>query len=971
MSKSCRFHRMAQETTPQGNPTISILIDDPKTQTQTGGPISPSLTPHEINELWDDVRANTGIVQEATEDSTQDSSNPQGIRTGTRKQRVRTNEQDSDFTATDLKDIYAIVQDDAQFSEKDLENLDRYLPSKIVGSTRDHAQDCIRRGDTEGACEVLEIALRDLHEKLQEQEHANTDPWNVSVAEILIDQGRRQEARAVLSKVSDTTCSDQVASDKRLRADSSSTADAEYAKMMETTQVEAKLDIYCRAEDWDKVREVANELQEIEPIYFDLNKPMERFNQVRRIFHAGMLQEAEYKKAENNNDRNFHLTQALKIYNHGCYTSKVYNEFFDSNEAVVSGFDHSDCANIFFSAARICQIFDSMRYAIAPQWFSRKGLALTCLNWRDQALCFLEKGRARALLDSINRGCVVDNVRRRLIRKSVISVTEAARKAIKKRGSALSSAPSSRASSVSTGVPVSQLSALTTLDFKRRSHDRKRSDSGTQSERSTSRETFGSSLTLQTTDFSDLAISSVPPSPAVAVTPILTKEDYFHLRVRTNWRRCLLSVLTQGQIGTPKTVNELRANIPADAIVVEFALASRAPCGIMVIVATAEAVETVEWKETNTEEIRKCIGALRASMEISNDRMEQVRQDDTPHRVAVRPSDPKRQQSAFYQDRLDGLLRRFVVDPVKPFLEGKKNLIIVPSGDLAHVPWRLFFDLPITVVPSLEIWVRLRTQVNLRSPRKPELLAVSTAPEDPDKKKQRLPALRSIPFSRVEALYLAKSHDGVPFLADDQDHRALEASAKNIDILHICAHSNFDPDSPMSSALELFKDPLTIRDWHKLSIKAELVVFSSCLSGYSKAYDSGSTIGFAHTLLSTGTKAFIGSLWKVNDRATLLLMTMFYEELRKPLPPANALYEAQKRMRYLTQKDLTVVVARLERILLLKGKTSRYVVNVRSYIRALKETEVSEMRKPQYWAAFVLTGYGSKNLYPAGTEKAL
>jgi hypothetical protein len=131
MSKSCGFHRMAQETTPQGNPTISILIDDPKTQTQTGGPISPSLTPHEINELWDDVRANTGIVQEATEDSTQDSSNPQGIRTGTRKQRVRTNEQDSDFTATDLKDIYAIVQDDAQFSEKDLENLDRYLPSKI------------------------------------------------------------------------------------------------------------------------------------------------------------------------------------------------------------------------------------------------------------------------------------------------------------------------------------------------------------------------------------------------------------------------------------------------------------------------------------------------------------------------------------------------------------------------------------------------------------------------------------------------------------------------------------------------------------------------------------------------------------------------------------------------------------------------------------------------------------------------
>lgn len=970
MSKGCRFHRIAQQTTVRDNPIISILIDDVKPQIQDTGPISPNLTPHEINELWDDVRANTGSIQQATEESTQ-GSNREGIRSGTFTQKVRTNERDSEFAATNLKDIYAVVRGDTQFTEDDLENLDRYLPSKIVESTRDLAQDCIRRGDTEGACEALEIALKDLHEKLQEQKHADTDPWKVSVAEILIDQGRRQEARAVLSRVSDITRSDRIASARRLGVNSCSAADDEYAKLMDTTQVEAKLDIYCRAEDWDKVREVSNELQEIEPTYFDLNKPMERFNQVRRIFHAGMLQEARYKKAANNNDRNPHLAQALKIYNHGCYASKVYNEFFDSNEGVVSGFDHSDCANIFFSAARICQVFDSIRYPIAPQWFSRKGPPLDCLNWRDQALCFLEKGRARALLDSINRGCVVDNVRRRLIRKSVILVTETARKAIKKRGSAVSSAPSSRASSVSTSVPVSQLSALTTLNFKRRSHNRERSDSVTQSEGSVSCETFVSSLTLQTSDFSDLAISSIPPSPAVAATPILTKADYFHLKVRTNWRRCLLSVLTQGQVGTPKTVDELRANIPADAVVVEFALASRAPCGIMVIVATTEAVETVEWKETNTEEIRKRIGALRASMETSDDGLEQTRQGDPPHRAAVRPSAPERRQSTVYQDRLDGLLRRFVVDPVKPFLEGKRSLIIVPSGDLAHVPWRMFFDLPITVVPSLEIWVRLRTQADIRSPRKPELLAVSTAPEDPDKKKQRLPALRSIPFSRVEALYLAKSHDGVPFLADDQDQRALEASANYIDILHICAHSSFDPDSPMSSALELFKDPLTIRDWHKLSIKAELVVFSSCLSGYSKAYDSGSTIGFAHTLLSTGTKAFIGSLWKVNDRATLLLMTMFYEELRKPSPPADALYEAQKRMQDFTEADLRGVVARLERTLLQGGKTSKYVVNVRSYIRALKETEVSEMRKPQYWAAFVLTGYGSKNLYPSGTENAL
>ncbi|KAF3043269.1 hypothetical protein E8E12_010221 [Didymella heteroderae] len=195
----------------------------------------------------------------------------------------------------------------------------------------------------------------------------------------------------------------------------------------------------------------------------------------------------------------------------------------------------------------------------------------------------------------------------------------------------------------------------------------------------------------------------------------------------------------------------------------------------------------------------------------------------------------------------------------------------------------------------------------------PKLSIVSTAPEDRKKKMNNDPGwVRNIPYSRIEALYVARLHAQLPFLADDQDHRALENLTKDTQILHICAHSNFEPDSPMSSSLELFKEPLTISDWHWLSIKADLVVFSSCLSAYSKAYDSGSTIGFAHTLLGTGTKAFIGSLWEVDDHATLLLMTLFYEELQRALPVADALYTAQKRMQNLDRNDLHEIVDRLE-----------------------------------------------------------
>ncbi|KAJ4380787.1 hypothetical protein N0V86_004149 [Didymella sp. IMI 355093] len=939
------------EVALQHDPGLRILVEDVRSHSGGDGPISPALSPREFTELWNDVRAQTDTTRSNTEESTQDPSYTEASPNSARKPRVRTNEQDVDFTATSLRDIYAVIGDDSRVTEVDLENLDRHLPKKILDNTRDQAQDCIRRGDTEEARKVLEVALAQLQDQLDSPKHVNLTPWKISVAEILIDQGRRHEARDVLSEVH-----------SRANGESNST-DANYERMIEMAQLaETELDRYRRAEDWDKAREVGEKLHGIHPSYFDFNKPMERFNQVRRILNAGMLKEVASKDNNDPGPSSRYLAEALEIYNHGCYASEVFNEFFDAKEGSVSGFDHSDCANIFFSAARVCHQFDSTGYPVAPTLFRCKGPTLTCSNWKHQALYFLEKGRSRALLDSINRGCVVDAIRRRLIKKTIILVSEAARTILRQRSSALSSMQHSRAPSVSRRMPVAQMPTLTNSDLTLASQERSRSDSFVQPEMSPFREVNKRLLTLQTSNLSESSLPSFPTSPASALTPTLTEGDYHRLNIRLRWRKCLLGVLTRGQVGVFDTIEELRAHIPPDTLVVEFALSSTAPCGIMVVIVSSNSVRAVEWKEANVEKIQTCIGALRASMQTSDSRMKPGRQC----RHHKRPAGPTRKESYVIQEQLDGLLREFVVAPVKPHLEGKNNLIIIPSGDLAHVPWRIFFDLPVTVVPSLEIWARLQAQAQVQSAQAPNLSVVSTAPEDRKKMMNNEPgSVRNIPYSRIEALYVARLHNQLPFLADDQDHAALEDLTKDAQILHICAHSNFEPDSPMSSSLELFKEPLTIGDWHKLSIKADLVVFSSCLSGYSKAYDSGSTIGFAHTLLGTGTKAFIGSLWEVDDHATLLLMTLFYEELREALPVAHALYTAQKRMQNLDRDDLHEIVDKLEDKL--DGIESRtYVLKINFLLKELRETDPEEWQQPRYWAAFVLTGYGSSNIYPTG-----
>ena len=963
------------EAAIKANYGVRIFLERAKSHIQSDSPTSPTLTPHDFKELWEDVRTKADTTQEPAEESTQDLSKPEGNATEDnakecrkRKRRVRTREQDSSFTATNLKDFYAIVQEDSELTEADFENLDRYLPSKIVNNTRDQAQDCVRRGDTEGACKVLEVALDELIEQSKQQKHITLTPWRISVADILIDQGRRQDARSVLPRVSASSSKERTS------------ADSEYQKMMEMMQLEESVERYYRAEDYDQAREAAQKLHGIHPSYFDLDKPMDRFNHARRFLIAGSLAELEARKATDPEVRTSQLTQALEIYNRGCHALEIYYEFFDSNESTVSGFDHSHCANIFFSAARICHNFDVIGHCVSPRSFGRKARTLTCLDWKHQALHFLEKGRARALLDSINRGSVVDGIRRRLIKKTIIFVAEAAQSLLRKRNSAISSARSSRAPSTSVGIPVTQMRTLTESDFSSRNHDRHLLRSLAHQEPSTMRQDDNQALTIQT-NLTKSAISALPPSPAGAVTPVLGDEDYSQLKIRMRWRRCLLGALTHPTLrpslrtAVPskevalQTCEDIRAKIPSDTLVVEFALASQPPFGIMVVVATADAVEKITWREANVEKIRKCIGLLRASMQTSNARTDSNRQPVPPIKLPTRPNPLERKDSIGNQLLLDELLRDLVVAPVEPHMKGKKKMIIIPSGDLAHVPWRIFFDLPVTVVPSLEIWVQLQAQVNTETDQQPKLSVVTTAPEDMEKKMKHERYLRDIPFSRLEALYIARLHEQAPFLADDKCYKDLEVLAKDTHVLHICAHSNFDPNSPMSSSLELFKKPLTIRDWHKLSIKADLVVFSSCVSGYSKAYDSGSTIGFAHTLLGTGTKAFIGSLWKVDDRATLLLMTMFYEELRKPLPAVDALYGAQKRMRNLTNDEFRAVIHRMWSIAK-NGGTRPYIVNALQLIRDLKATDASEWQQARYWAGFVLTGYGSNNIYPATDQKS-
>lgn len=472
--------------------------------------------------------------------------------------------------------------------------------------------------------------------------------------------------------------------------------------------------------------------------------------------------------------------------------------------------------------------------------------------------------------------------------------------------------------------------------------------------------------TLNTANLDDFAIVDSPCSPPTfaSTRPILSEEEKLRkLRIRMRWRKVLLYAFAISNptlnaalpnSSSTRDVEAMRRSLPRDTVAIVYSLVSAAPTGIMMMVVTLHGIVEALWQETNVLVIQKQIAQLRDSMVAPNSRTRDMYQPS--------PTSSRRDSLVPDVESLEASLMAALVLPIQQHLFGKRNLIVIPSGDLAHVPWALLFGLPVTVVPSLSIWNRLHSHSYTPKPVPTKVSVVSNAPYNEQG------FLRDIPYSRMEAFYVAKLHHQLPFISDHHDRAEFDKEAESTQVLHLCAHSSFDHEDPMRSSIQLFKEPLTIEEWHSLAIKAELVVFSSCLSGVSRAFDSGSTFGFAHTLLATGTQAFIGSLWPVEDDATLLLMMMFYEDLHKEMSPSQALHNAQQKMRTMTESRLLDLVIKLQKQAQNIEEASQYVIKPNYWIGRLALLPVAELREARCWAAFILTGYGFKPIYGDGME---
>jgi CHAT domain-containing protein len=168
------------------------------------------------------------------------------------------------------------------------------------------------------------------------------------------------------------------------------------------------------------------------------------------------------------------------------------------------------------------------------------------------------------------------------------------------------------------------------------------------------------------------------------------------------------------------------------------------------------------------------------------------------------------------------------------------------------------------------------------------------------------------------------------------------------------------PPSPAGAALEFAPDgqitaEQIVRTWE---LDADLIVLSACESGLGRYTSGEGYLGFAQALFVKGARSLILSQWRVDDKATALLMTRFYQNLlgkrsglSKRVPKAEALAEAKAWLRNLHAEDVGVELDALDRggvRPLADASTKASINSDRSGLRPYAH--------PYYWAAFLLVG---------------
>ena len=303
-----------------------------------------------------------------------------------------------------------------------------------------------------------------------------------------------------------------------------------------------------------------------------------------------------------------------------------------------------------------------------------------------------------------------------------------------------------------------------------------------------------------------------------------------------------------------------------------------------------------------------------------------------------------------WKDCLENILKDLYVKlfkKIRPFLEGVKEIIMVPYSGFHLLPLHAMFteengprsyiidDYLVTYAPSAKILKHCRE----RERNKKENVVVAFA--NPE-------GTGMLHFASEEVKAINKLFEGSHYIERARRKDILKQGKKS-NILHYAGHANFN--SLFLHNEEGGKEEFRVDDiFMSLDLpNAYMSTLSACETGITRVGRVDEYIGLPSAFLYAGAPTVISSLWSVNDASTGLLMRKMYELIKeRKMGKAEALITAQRWL-----KNPENVEEHLKMLLEMRSETEDI-----QWIGAESPAPsvAPDFSSPYYWAGFICSG---------------
>ena len=307
--------------------------------------------------------------------------------------------------------------------------------------------------------------------------------------------------------------------------------------------------------------------------------------------------------------------------------------------------------------------------------------------------------------------------------------------------------------------------------------------------------------------------------------------------------------------------------------------------------------------------------------------------------------------------RVAELLVPSLIEPLKEFLRHRRVrcVCLVPIGLLGGVPLHalesasrgaggcLLDEFDVIYAPSAQA----RQVCRVRASRGSEfrrLLAVGNP----------LPSNKPLMYAEEEALRVSElicAEETEKLFGHDGTKDAVLRELPRASHTHLSCHARSTGDPWAFDSAFVLGDDVPVSAIEILSIdmsETRLVTASACETGVIPGYEAADEVlSIATVLVGAGAAGVVASLWRVDDYATALMMTRFYEELvNMPAAPARALRLASLWLRDLTGEEEERYCVRHPTLTQMRNTTTGF-----------RPAPYGAWRQyPSLWGAFALSG---------------